>query len=59
VIGAEQQQMPEPGHDSASETATTTEARAASTPHVTRYVLVVGLILVIVIFAIIVLVGRS
>ena len=38
---------------------TTTEARAGSTPHVTRYVLSVGLILVVVIFAIIVLVGRS
>ena len=38
---------------------TTTEARAASTPHVTRYVLTIGLILVIVIFAVIVLVGRS
>jgi hypothetical protein len=38
---------------------TTTEARAASTPHVTRYVLTIGLILVIVIFALIVLVGRS
>ena len=38
---------------------TTTEARAGSTPHMTRYVLVVGLILVVVIFAVIVLVGRS
>jgi hypothetical protein len=38
---------------------TTTEARAGSTPHVTRYVLTVGLILVVVIFAIIVLVGRA
>jgi len=38
---------------------TTTEARAGSTPHVTRYVLTVGLFLVIVIFAIIVLVGRA
>jgi len=38
---------------------TTTEARAGSTPHVTRYVLSIGLILVIVLFAIIVLVGRS
>jgi hypothetical protein len=37
---------------------TTTEARAGSTPHVTRYVLTVGLILVVVIFAVIVLVGR-
>jgi hypothetical protein len=38
---------------------TTTEARAGSTPHMTRYVLTVGLFLVIVIFVIIVLVGRS
>ena len=32
---------------------TTTEARAGATPHMTRYVLVFGLALVIVIFAII------
>jgi hypothetical protein len=32
---------------------TTTEVRAGSTPHVTRYVLGVGLLLVVVIFAII------
>jgi hypothetical protein len=38
---------------------TATQARAGSTPHMTRYVLTVGLFLVIVIFAIIVLVGRS
>jgi hypothetical protein len=38
---------------------TTTEARAGSTPHVTRYVLIVGTLLVIIIFAVIVLVGRS
>ena len=38
---------------------TTTEARAGSTPGVTRYVLVIGLLLVIIIFAVIVLVGRS
>ncbi len=37
---------------------TTTEARAGSTPGVARYVLVVGLVLVIIIFAIIFLVGR-
>jgi hypothetical protein len=42
-----------------SEEVTTTEARAGSTPHMTRYVLSIGLILVIVIFAVIVLVGRS
>jgi hypothetical protein len=41
------------------EAVTTTEARAGSTPHMTRYVLTIGLILVIVIFAVIVLVGRS
>jgi len=51
--------MPEPDSRGASETATTTEARAGSTPHMTRYVLTIGLILVIIIFAIIVLVGRS
>ena len=38
---------------------TTTEARAGSTPGVTRVVLVVGLLLVIVSFTIIVLVGIS
>jgi hypothetical protein len=32
---------------------TTTEARAGSTPHVTRYVLVIGTGLVVVLFAII------
>jgi hypothetical protein len=36
---------------------TTTEARAGSTPHMTRYVLSIGLILVIAIFAIILIVG--
>ena len=35
----------------------TTEARAGSTPHVTRYVLIVGLLLVIGIFAVILLVA--
>ena len=38
---------------------TTTEARAGSTPHMTRYVLSIGLILVIVCFAVILLVGGS
>jgi hypothetical protein len=38
---------------------TTTEARAGSTPGVARYVLAIGTVLVIVLFAIIVLVGRS
>ena len=51
--------MPEPDADRSSPHATTTEARAGSTPHMTRYVLGVGLILVIVIFAIVVLVGGS
>ena len=37
---------------------TTTEARAGITPHVTRYVLGVGLVLVIVIFAVILFVAR-
>ena len=40
-----------------TEHVTTTEARAGSTPHMTRYVLGVGLALVIVIFAIILLVA--
>ena len=51
--------MPEADRENASTTVTTTEARAGSTPHVTRYVLTIGMILVIVIFAVIVLVGRS
>ena len=51
--------MPETDADRASTHATTTEARAGSTPHMTRYVLAIGLFLVIVIFAIIVLVGRA
>ena len=51
--------MPETDGDRASIRETTTEARAGSTPHMTRYVLIIGLILVIVFFAIIVLVGRS
>jgi hypothetical protein len=42
-----------------TETTTTTEARAASTPGVARYVLVIGTVLVVVLFALIVLVGRS
>ncbi|MCY7340116.1 MAG: hypothetical protein LH465_09255 [Sphingomonas bacterium] len=37
---------------------TKTEARAGTTPHVTRYVLGVGLVLVIVIFAVILFVAR-
>ena len=36
---------------------TTTEARAGATPHMTRYVLMIGLVLVVAIFAIILLVA--
>lgn len=36
----------------------TTEARAGATPHMTRYVLVIGLTLVIILFALILLVWR-
>ncbi len=39
--------------DERPEQVTTTEARAGSTPHMTRYVLGVGLVLVVVLFAII------
>ena len=39
--------------DQHEEHVTTTEARAGSTPHMTRYVLSIGLVLVIVFFAII------
>jgi hypothetical protein len=38
---------------------TTTEARAGSTPGVARNVLVWGTLLVVILFAVIVLVGRS
>ncbi|HXC75024.1 MAG TPA: hypothetical protein VN640_10160 [Sphingomicrobium sp.] len=51
--------MPETDADRSSPHATTTEARAGSTPHMTRYVLTVGLILVIAAFAIVVWVGGS
>jgi hypothetical protein len=51
--------MPETDADRTSTHATTTEARAGSTPHMTRYVLVIGTLLVIVAFAVIVLIGRS
>lgn len=40
-----------------TEHVTTTEARAGSTPHMTRYVLGIGLVLVIVIFAVLLLVA--
>jgi hypothetical protein len=42
-----------------SVTETATEARAGSTPGVTRNVLVFGTLLVVIIFAVIVLVGRA
>ena len=40
-----------------TEHVTTTEARQGSTPHMTRYVLGIGLALVVVLFALIVLLG--
>jgi hypothetical protein len=51
--------MSETDRESAATTATTTEARAGSTPHMTRYVLTIGLVLVIIAFSIILLVGGS
>jgi hypothetical protein len=36
----------------------TTKARAGTTPHMTRYVLIFGLVLVVVLFAILLLVWR-
>jgi hypothetical protein len=45
--------------DDGREQVTTTRARAASTPHVTRYVLGVSLALVVVLFAIIYLVAAT
>jgi hypothetical protein len=44
--------------DERPEHLTTTEARAGSTPHMTRYVLVIGTGLVIVLFAIILFAAR-
>ena len=43
--------------DQNQEHLTTTEARAGQTPHVTRYVLGIGLVLVIVLFALILFAG--
>jgi len=40
-------------NDRQPEHVNTTEARAGSTPHMTRYVLSIGLVLIIVLFAII------
>ena len=51
--------MADPRHSDPSVVQTTTEARAGSTPGVARVVLVVGTLLVVIIFAVIVLVGRS
>lgn len=50
--------MAEPRHSDPPVRETTTQARAGSTPGVARNVLVIGTLLVVVIFAIIVLVGR-
>jgi hypothetical protein len=44
--------------DNGSEHLTTTEARAGVTPHVTRVVLGVGLLLVVAIFALILFLAR-
>jgi len=51
--------MADPQFSEPSVRETTTEARAGSTPGVARYVLVIGTLLVIALFAVIVLVGRS
>jgi hypothetical protein len=51
--------MTDPRHTEPAIHETTTEARAGSTPGVARVVLVVGTLLTIILFAIIVLVGRS
>ena len=51
--------MADPLHSEPSVRESATEARAGSTPGVTRYVLVIGTLLVVVLFAVIVLVGRS
>jgi hypothetical protein len=51
--------MTDPRQHDPSVIETTTEARAGSTPGVARYVLVVGTLLVVILFALIVLVGRS
>src|SRR3954464_16005121 len=51
--------MADPGRSEPSVHETTTEARAGSTPGVARNVLVIGTLLVVILFAVIVLVGRS
>ena len=45
--------------DQQPEHVTTTEARAGSTPGVARNVLVIGTLLVVILFVVIVLIGRS
>jgi hypothetical protein len=45
--------------DERPETLTTTEARAGATPHMTRYVLGISLVLVVLLFAIIYLVAAT
>ena len=50
--------MADPRHTEPSVVETTTEARAGSTPGVARYVLIFGTLLVVVVFVLIVLVGR-
>ena len=51
--------MADPRHAEPSVRETTTQARAGSTPGVTRNVLFWSTLLVVIIFAVIVLVGRS
>ena len=51
--------MADPQQSDPSVHETTTEARAGSTPGMTRNVLTIGLLLVAIIFVVIVLVGRS
>jgi hypothetical protein len=51
--------MADPRHAEPSVRETATEARAGSTPGVARNVLIFGTLLVVIIFAIIFLVGRS
>lgn len=50
--------MADPRHNEPSVVETTTEARAGSTPGVARNVLIWGTLLVIILFVLIVLVGR-
>jgi hypothetical protein len=50
--------MADPSESQPSVRETTTEARAGSTPGVARNVLVIGTLLVLILFTVIVLVGR-